>query len=513
MNRQFSRGQVVNVQEIQDRTVFVCIQVVGGSPCNRYVIINSTSIFSLQPTTPDGTLLDSIPASSQSTLPPSTTPPTAMHGTLLSQRSLLEIGRVTFLKTQSFTVHYKTSYGGDQVEYKYNAPLDVVDAIRSSLDKLGVKGKHTKNSGAPTSPPQRRRIQGGSFHERPRDAIKRLEGEMKVRPTLTIVRAIMDRYRRLIDSHVMNPSAASQKEAERLMHAQHKFLMREDVTKTLNSESQILKQREKRSNDDAIERERSRNRSQEDLDVVKESVNRTEGNDNREHGERVEEEREKEEKQYRNDDSGGHDDRNNEEGQRKNVFEKKVICNGTNNANGSIPASMESFKVGTECYTVMGKGTVREIRADDSFKVELCWVLAYDCKVTLFTTLDKLSLSKKSMKSVPGSHDRGDSIDGTIITRSNSKEEDGKWSEGLSEEDAELDDMMSGFTKKGSDDVAEELDCTFVGVPYRRQAGEVYYCHYDTPSQIKHARVAEQGIFLGSGRHQTLFLAEKQDEK
>ena len=84
---------------------------------------------------------------------------------------------------------------------------------------------------------------------------------MNVRPTLTIVRAIMDRYRRLIDAHVMDPSAASQKEAEQLMHAQHQFLMREDVTKTLNSETQILKQREKRSSDDAIDRERSRSKS------------------------------------------------------------------------------------------------------------------------------------------------------------------------------------------------------------------------------------------------------------
>jgi len=504
---QFTRGQTVAIPDIPDRSVFECIQVVGGSPCARYVVVNSTSLFSFEPITTE-------PAPTNPT-PTTQPPPPPQQGTLISQRSLLEIGRVTFIKTQSFTVHFKTSSGGDQVEYKYQSPLDVVGAIRTSLNELGVKGKHTQNANASSAKSPQRRIQGGSFRERPRDAIKRLEGEMNVRPTLTIVRAIMDRYRRLIDAHVMDPSAASQKEAEQLMHAQHQFLMREDVTKTLNSETQILKQREKRSTDDAIDRDRERSRSK--------STSSNEGNDK----ERAAQEM----------------DANTESKERAGETEEDVTKTGASSSSAAQDNTVEnaSFAVGAECNTIMGKGVILDIRQDDTFKIELQWVLAYDCKVILYSTLTNLLRSQGTdkKKAPPGSHERGDSIDGTVISRSNSNDEtedndenDGsgsgsgsgskdstnnEWPAGLTAvatttEEEELDQMMDGYSDSANDEGEdEEVDCTFVGVPYRRQAGEVYYCRADTQSQVNHARVAEQGIFLGSGRHQTLFLLKKED--
>ena len=228
-SRQFSRGEEVNLDEafnVEERKIYSCIRNIGGTPCPRLLVINSTSIFSFEP-------LEK----------------TSKISTLRSQRSLLEIGRVTFLKTESFTVHFKTSYGGDQATYLYNAPLEVVGAIKDSLGKLGVKGKHTQNGASTASSSatqqQHRRIQGGSFHERPLDAIKRLEKEFIARPTLTVVRGIMDRYRRLIDNCLSDTSTDAEKEAQKLMSSLQNFLMREDVTKTLNSETQILKQRER----------------------------------------------------------------------------------------------------------------------------------------------------------------------------------------------------------------------------------------------------------------------------
>ena len=90
--------------------------------------------------------------------------------------------------------------------------------------------------------------------------------------------------------------------------------------------------------------------------------------------------------------------------------------------------STDPFVVGADCYTIMGKGTILEIRTalteeEEINKqkkfvdlVELHWVLAYNCKVLLYTTLDKLTVKKKQNSG--GSHERGDSIDGTIISRS-----------------------------------------------------------------------------------------------
>ena len=547
---QFSRGQMVTMTDIDNMKMFECVQVVGGSPCRRLVVINSTSIFSFEPTT-TGDL-----------------PNHQQQGTLLSQRSLLEIGRVTFLKTQSFTVHFKTSYGGDQVEYKFDAPLDVVAAIRAALDKVGVKGKHTQNANASANSPPQRRIQGGSFRERPRDAIRRLEGEMVVRPTLTIVRAIMDRYRRLIDAHIMDPSTAAQKEAEVLMHQQQEFLMREDVTRTLNSEAQILKQREKRSDESENERNRSRSTSSSKNESGSESTKSTSEGATK---------------------SEGATGATGEEKKATEVAPEATpvatdavqvsIHSTTTTTTDMEKTRMEPFAVGADCYTIMGKGTILEIRTalaeegeinkKKKFVVELHWVLAYNCKVLLYTTLDKLTVDKK--KNSGGSHERGDSIDGTIISRSetmenknsstegqedsqegekgselsggtggttddsagsagsagsadNAEEQQSEWPAGLSEimattaqeEEDELDQMMAGYSNPTGDEkegqaAAAPVDCEFVGVPYRRQPGEIYYCHPETKSQINHARVAEQGVFLGSGRHQTLFVYDKDE--
>ena len=83
---------------------------------------------------------------------------------------------------------------------------------------------------------------GGSFREHPLDAIKRLEDEMVARPTLTLVRAIMDRYRRLIDACVSDPDPRGQQRAEELMIDLQRFLQRSDVTKCLSDETQIMRQ-------------------------------------------------------------------------------------------------------------------------------------------------------------------------------------------------------------------------------------------------------------------------------
>ena len=244
--------------DIQDRKVFDVIQEVGGSQLSRWVVVNATSIFSIEPLKEDK-------ATSAAGATSPTPPPQQQQGTLRSQRSLLEIGRVTFLQHKSFTVHFKSSYGGDQVTYLYQEPMEVVKAIQDALGILGVKGKHTSSAsgggGGGSSALKQTRIQGGSFRERPRDAIRRLEDEMKVRPTLAIVRGIMDRYRRLIDACVSDPSHAAEKEAERLMHALQQFLMREDVERTLNSETQILHQRERSEEEIVVERERERSAS------------------------------------------------------------------------------------------------------------------------------------------------------------------------------------------------------------------------------------------------------------
>jgi len=59
----------------------------------------------------------------------------------------------------------------------------------------------------------------------------------------------------------------------------------------------------------------------------------------------------------------------------------------------------------------------------------------------------------------------------------------------------------------------EKIDYDYVGVPYHRSPGEVYYSRPDSSSQINHARVAEQGFFLGSGRVQTNFQLKNHDKK
>ena len=56
--------------------------------------------------------------------------------TLRSQRSLLEISRVTFVLERSFTVHFKAAYGGEIVTYVTGDPSACITAIREGLQRL-----------------------------------------------------------------------------------------------------------------------------------------------------------------------------------------------------------------------------------------------------------------------------------------------------------------------------------------------------------------------------------------
>lgn len=229
----FSRGQIVDLSTILKAKRFDCLQVVGGEEKARSIVISQHSIFCFEPASSKGTEQD----------------PTDNTASLLFQRSLLEIGSVKYVNNLSFTVIFKHQYGGNRAEFKYPSPLKIVNAVRTSLNQLGVNGKETAGKSlskkAGSSKHERRISGGGSFREHPLDAIRRLEEEMDARPTLTLVRAIMDRYRRIIDSCVSDPDPLGQKRAEELMQNLQKFLQRRDVTKCLSDESKIMKQRER----------------------------------------------------------------------------------------------------------------------------------------------------------------------------------------------------------------------------------------------------------------------------
>ena len=68
---------------------------------------------------------------------------------------------------------------------------------------------------------------------------------MRVRPTLAVVRAVMDRYRRIIERTSADPVLMSRSISERLMKNLQAFLQRDDVIAVLSTEATVAKQREK----------------------------------------------------------------------------------------------------------------------------------------------------------------------------------------------------------------------------------------------------------------------------
>ena len=64
------------------------------------------------------------------------------------------------------------------------------------------------------------------------------------------------------------------------------------------------------------------------------------------------------------------------------------------NKNAATVAPNPLFVIGGECNTIMGNGTILEIRSDGSYIVELKWTLAYGNKVLVYTTSNKLTDKK-----------------------------------------------------------------------------------------------------------------------
>ena len=505
---QFSRGQSLSTFDIQDRKVFDVIQEVGGSQLSRWVVVNATSIFSIEPLKEDK-------ATSAAGATSPTPPPQQQQGTLRSQRSLLEIGRVTFLQHKSFTVHFKSSYGGDQVTYLYQEPMEVVKAIQDALGILGVKGKHTSSAsgggGGGSSALKQTRIQGGSFRERPRDAIRRLEDEMKVRPTLAIVRGIMDRYRRLIDACVSDPSHAAEKEAERLMHALQQFLMREDVERTLNSETQILHQRERSEEEIVVERERERSASL--------SRDRAASEAREEKEEEEEEEEEEEAKASLRPLSsflvgkadgvvdGEEEERKNQENQEKKKKKEDNVDDGSNGRADPTQKQEQkqekqnnqgSSSSKTAVMTSMGRGIMVDSREDGVRTVELDWAIMYCRDPSIITVLEDDSELSQVATATTTSNDDKERISDDELN--------------LLMKDYEEGDTLTTKGKGEEDEESEESNIDFVGTPYKRSPGEVYLSQVPE-SQINHARVAEQGYFLGSGKVQTDYRYERTEEE
>ena len=69
---------------------------------------------------------------------------------------------------------------------------------------------------------------------------------MRARPTINVVRGIMDRYRRLIERCSADSRPRVQKQAEMLTRDLQLFLQRPEVLQTLSDQEQIEKQRHRR---------------------------------------------------------------------------------------------------------------------------------------------------------------------------------------------------------------------------------------------------------------------------
>jgi ubiquitin-protein ligase len=234
----FTINDVIHTDAIPAGKFYKCEVDIGGARHPRYVAVNPHSLFILE------------------------THRTELGKVIVrSQRALLEIARVSYTVGKAVKVIYKASQGGDSSTFFLDNPEECVEAIKISLSKLGVKGSEGVNAGVPrglspqagamahalgavSTPPNR--FIGGGRGESPFNSIKRLEREMRSRPTISVVRGIMDRYRRLIEQCSADPRPHVQRRAETLTRDLQNFLQRPEVLKTLSSQEQIEKQRHRR---------------------------------------------------------------------------------------------------------------------------------------------------------------------------------------------------------------------------------------------------------------------------
>jgi ubiquitin-protein ligase len=249
----FIINDVIHTDDIPAATFIKCEVDVGGSRFPRYVAINPHSIFTLE-----------------------------THNTELgkvivrSQRALLEIARVSYTLGKAVRIIYKASQGGDSCTFFTNSPEACVAAIRQSLAQLGIQGNEAPSGGAGNSGIQSKsstsnnrgnarklaenrkfftptkRFGGGGRNESPFDSITRLEREMRARPTISVVRGIMDRYRRLIEQCSADSRLQVQNRVQTLTKDLQKFLQRPEVIRTLSSQEQIEKQRHRRRRADSM---------------------------------------------------------------------------------------------------------------------------------------------------------------------------------------------------------------------------------------------------------------------
>jgi hypothetical protein len=256
----FTINKIINQNDIPAALFLDCEIEIGGTRYPRIVAINPHSIFVLERHTSD-----------------------VSKRSVRSQRALLEIARVSYTIGKAVKVVYKASQGGDHVTFYMTNPIDCVKAISRHLKRLGVQGNEAKkqqnhgNSNRSNSnrkkTPQRGispffgsslsrssnnnisksnsnnatpRFGGGGRNESPYASIKRLEKEMRARPTINVVRGIMDRYRRLIERCSADSRPRVQKQAEMLTRDLQLFLQRPEVLQTLSDQEQIEKQRHRR---------------------------------------------------------------------------------------------------------------------------------------------------------------------------------------------------------------------------------------------------------------------------
>ena len=131
----FTINDVISPDDIPGATLIKCDVNVGGQRFPRSVAINPHSIFILE-----------------------------MHSTepgkviVRSQRSLLEIARVSYTLGKAVRVVYKASQGGDSCTFLTDSPEACVAAIRQSLSKLGIQGNETPTGKNPEPDESTRKI-------------------------------------------------------------------------------------------------------------------------------------------------------------------------------------------------------------------------------------------------------------------------------------------------------------------------------------------------------------------
>ena len=257
----FTINDVIGESAIPAALFLDCEIEIGGTRYPRRVGVNPHSIF----------VLELHPTDSEKRY-------------VRSQRALLEIARVSYTIGKAVKVVYKASQGGDHVTFFMKNPIECVKAISYHLKRLGIQGNETtpprkkaqnsdmrKKDKAATTRQQRSpffrssflggassgktsnskskstpRFGGGGRNESPYASIKRLEKEMRARPTINVVRGIMDRYRRLIERCSADSRPRVQKQAEMLTRDLQLFLQRPEVLQTLSDQEQIEKQRHRR---------------------------------------------------------------------------------------------------------------------------------------------------------------------------------------------------------------------------------------------------------------------------